>query len=84
MPYLFEILLFLAPLGVFLLWRRFNPRLAEVDPRLAPLAFAGLVLALGATIWFGFLGRRDPGAVYVPAELGADGRVQAGHTDPPR
>jgi hypothetical protein len=84
MFYLVEILLLLAPLGLLLLWWRLQPQRVAADRRLAPAALVGLVLALGAAIWFGFDRRQEPGGTYVPAALGPDGEVQPAHTDPPR
>ena len=63
-------------------WRRLNPALEAVDPRLLPLAVAGLVLAMAAAIWLGLSRETGPGSVYVPAELSPDGTIRPGHLDP--
>jgi hypothetical protein len=82
MPYLIELLLFCLPFALFFLWRRLNPALESADPRLLPLAVAGLVLAGAAAIWLGLSRETGPGSVYVPAELAPDGTIRPGHLDP--
>ena len=84
MPYLIELLLFLLPFVLYFLWRRFSPVLETTEPRLLPLAIAGLVLTLAAAVWFGLSGKMEPGAVYVPAELEPDGTNRPGHWDQKR
>lgn len=77
MPYLAELLLFLAPFAIFLLWRRLNPGAA---PRVTTLwlALAGVLLGLAGAAWYGFSVRRGEHVAYQPAQLGADGRIIPG------
>jgi hypothetical protein len=82
MPYLVEILLFLVPFALYLAWRRLDPGFTTADPGLLRLAALGVALALAGAIAYGLLGRREPGAVYVPATLGRDGALHPGHMDP--
>jgi drug/metabolite transporter (DMT)-like permease len=77
MPYLAEILLFLAPFAIFALWRRFNPS-TEPSPRVLWLALAGVGCGLVGAVWYGFSVRTRPHAEYVPARIGEDGRVIPG------
>ena len=79
MPTLIELLLFCLPFLAFLLWRRLGPAVERVDPRLLPLALAGLVLALAGAAWFALSRDLRRGEVYVPAELAPDGTVRPGH-----
>ncbi|HYZ34112.1 MAG TPA: hypothetical protein VE684_17710 [Crenalkalicoccus sp.] len=83
MPYLFEILLFLLPFGLYALWRRLNPGI-EPGPRLVWLALAGVVLALAAAILYGLSVSMEAGTHYVPAELDSRGNVVPGRTMPSR
>ena len=82
MPYLIELLLFLLPFGIFLLWRRANP---DAEPATATLlaAAAGLALALIGAVWFGQSRSIDRNSVYVPAQIQGD-RIEPGHTEPRR
>ena len=79
MPYLIELLLFLAPFAAFALWRRLNPR-AEPSPRLVWLALAGVGLAMAGAVWYGLSVSMGPGTVYVPARM-EDGRIIPGHAE---
>jgi len=69
-----EAALFVLPFVAFLAWR-LSGRGGRLSPRL--VAAAGLwvlVLALGLA-WFGLRRAIPPGAGYVPARVGADGRI---------
>ena len=82
MPYLIELLLFCAPIGIFLLWRRARPS-AEPGWGTLGAAVIGLLLALAGGVWFGRLHSIDRDSVYVPAQLQGD-RILPGHTEPRR
>jgi hypothetical protein len=81
MAYLAEILLFLAPFGIVLLWQRLAP---GATPRTATpwLAAAGLACAMAGAVWYGFTVRQGEHADYQPARLGADGRIIPGQSSP--
>jgi hypothetical protein len=79
MPYLFEIILFLLPFGLYALWRRLNPE-AEPSSRTVLLALAGIGLGMAGAVWYGLSVSAGPGAVYVPARM-QDGEVVPGHAE---
>jgi hypothetical protein len=81
-PYLAEFLLFLLPFAAFALWRRYNPAV-EPDRRLVLAALAGVGLMLAGAVWYGQAISMRPHAVYMPATLGPDGRVQPYRAGPP-
>jgi hypothetical protein len=81
MPYLIEFLLFLLPFAAFALWRWFNPGI-EPGPRFILAGVIGLLLMFIFAIWFGLSVSMRPHEVYVPAQLGPDGRVVPGHREP--
>ncbi|WP_149539813.1 hypothetical protein [Siccirubricoccus phaeus] len=81
MPYLFEILLFLAPFALFLAWRRLAPGMAP-RPKALWLAAAGLACAMAGLAWYGFSLRSQPHEEYRPAQLGPDGRIIQGGRAP--
>jgi hypothetical protein len=81
MPYFFEFMLFLLPFGAYALWRWFNPGI-EPDRHWVISGVIGIVLMLAFAIWFGVSVSMKPHAVYVPAELGPDGRVLPGRVAP--
>jgi hypothetical protein len=80
MPYLFEIILFLLPFGLYALWRRLKPE-AEPDSRTVLLALAGIGLGMAGAVWYGLSVSAGPEAVYVPARM-QDGEVVPGHAEP--
>lgn len=82
MPYLLELILFLLPFGIYLLWRRANPTADPGWPTLIT-AFIGLALALAGAVWFGQSRSIDRNSVYVPAHLEGD-RVERGPAEPQR
>ncbi len=82
MPYLAEILLFLAPFAAYALWRRLNPGV-EPSPAEVCLALAGVGLAMAGAVWYGLSVSMAPDMVYVPARI-EDGRVVPGHAEPRR
>lgn len=83
MPYLIEFLLLLLPFAAFALWRRFNPGI-EPGPRILLFGVIGIVLMLAFAIWYGLSVSMAPDEVYVPAQLGPDGRIVPGRAEPPR
>ena len=82
MPYLVELLLFLAPFAAYGLWRKLNPD-AEPSTILLVLAGIGVVLTLAGAVWFGLSRSMPPDTSYVPAHLECD-RVAPGHAEPRR
>jgi len=81
--YLVEVLLFLTPFGIYVLWRRSQSSRAPAS-RLLLVAVASVGLGLAGAVWYGFSRSSDRGSVYVPARLGPDGRVISGQTEPAR
>jgi hypothetical protein len=81
LPYLIEFLLFLLPFALYALWRRFNPGV-EPAPRVVLLALLGIAFGLAAAVWYGLSVSMEPGTVYVPAELGPDGQIRQGRSEP--
>ena len=76
---LVELLVFLAPVAGYALWRATLARGEGPSPRLLLGILAGLLLFGAGLVWFGLRGERlAPGERYVPAEL-RDGRVVPGH-----
>lgn len=76
---LLELLVFLAPLAAYVLWRVTLARGEGPPPRVLLGILAGLLLFGAGLVWFGLRGERlDPGERYVPAEL-RDGRIVPGH-----
>ena len=82
MPYLIELLLFLAPFAAYGLWRRMNPD-TEPSTILLVLAGLGVVLMLGGAFWYGLSRSLPRDAAYVPAHLEGE-RVEPGHAEPRR
>lgn len=80
MPYLIELLLFLAPFAAYGLWRRLNPN-TEPSTILLALAGLGVVLMLGGAFWYGLSRSMPRDAAYVPAQLEGD-RIEPGHPEP--
>jgi len=80
MPYLIDLLLFLAPFAAYALWRRFNPG-REPPSRVVWLALAGVGLGLIGAIWYGLSVSMRPGTVYVPARL-VNGEIVQGGAEP--
>lgn len=69
-----EALLFAVPFLAFLAWRLVGPR-GRVPTRAVIAAALSLAVLAVALAWFG-LGRVvPPDSPYVPARLGADGRI---------
>lgn len=76
---LLEVLVFLAPLAAYVLWRVTLARGEGPPPRVLLGILAGLLLFGAVLVWFGLRGERlAPGERYVPAEL-RDGRIVPGH-----
>lgn len=74
-----ELLLFLAPIGAYALWRVTVARgQAGPSPRVLSAILLGLLVFGGGLAWFGVHERLPAGARYVPAAL-RDGRVVPGH-----
>ena len=82
MPYLLELLLFLAPFAAYGLWRKMNPR-TEPSTILLVLAAAGIALMLAGAVWYGTSRSMPRGTVYVPAHLEGE-RIAPGHAEPRR
>ena len=83
MPFLIEFLLFLLPFAVYALWRWLNPGI-EPSPRIMLLGVIGVLLMFLFAVWYGLSVSMEPHEVYVPAQLGPDGRVVPGHPGPQR
>lgn len=77
-----ELLVFLSPLGAYLLYRR-TVRRGQAAPSRQVLAgiAAGLLLFGAVLSWFGVHERLPPDARYVPARI-ENGRIVPGHADP--
>jgi hypothetical protein len=76
-----ELLLFLAPFALFLLWRVVAP-LRGPSPHLVALAAGMLALVFLALLWYRTNGSMPPHANYVPPTY-RNGRVIPGHAAPP-
>lgn len=83
MAYLLEFLLFLSPFAVFALWQRLNPG-REVAGAVVWLLLAGVGCGIAGAVWYARSVRIEPGATYVPAHVGPDGRVVPGHSVQPK
>ncbi len=83
MPYIIELLLFLAPLAGFLVWRRYNPG-RPVPSGLVWLLALAILGGIGGAVWYGLSVSLAPGSVYVPAQLGPDGQVVPHRAEPRR
>jgi hypothetical protein len=74
-----ELSIFLTPVLVYFLWRRFAESGRLAPPRYALIALlAALVLAGAGLAWTGLKERHAEGSRYVPASM-QDGRVVPGH-----
>ena len=82
MPYLVELLLFLAPFAAYGLWRKLNPH-HEPSTVLLVLAGIGVALMIAGGFWFGLSRSMPPGVTYVPAHLEGE-RIEPGHAEPRR
>lgn len=82
MPYLVELLLFLAPFAAYGVWRKLNPH-HEPSSVLLALAALGVVLMIAGGWWFGTSRSMAPGTAYVPAQL-EGGQIEPGHAEPRR
>ncbi len=76
-----ELLLFLAPLAAYALWRA-AARRGEPGPPPAVLSgiLAGLLLTGAGLAWFAMTERDSPASRYVPAVL-RNGQVVPGHAE---
>lgn len=91
-----RVILFFVPIALGYLWRLASERRAEAEPRAVPaprppasqpafwlwLAAIGALLVAGSLIVGPLLPHPPDRSVYVPAEVGADGRVSPGHFAP--
>ncbi|MBR0673987.1 hypothetical protein [Neoroseomonas soli] len=82
MPYLVELLLFLAPFAAYGLWRKLNPH-HEPSTVVLVLAGLGVALMLAGAVWFGLSRSMKPGTAYVPAHLEGE-HIEPGHPEPRR
>lgn len=74
-----ELSVFLTPLLVYFLWRRFAASGQVAPPRSALLALVAALLLAGAGLaWSGLRERHAEGSRYVPAAM-QDGRIVPGH-----
>jgi len=74
-----ELSVFLTPVLVYFLWRRFAASGQLAPPRYALVALlAALVIAGTGLAWTGLRERHAEGSRYVPATM-QDGRVVPGH-----
>lgn len=77
-----ELMVFLAPLGAYLLYRRTIARGETAPSRQVLTGIAAGLLVFGAVLsWFGVHERLPPDARYVPARI-ENGRIVPGHADP--
>ena len=74
MPRLIEAALFAVPFLLFLAWRLLGRR-GGVPARVVVVAALSLALLAFALAWFGLGRALSPTSSYVPARMGADGRV---------
>jgi predicted phage tail protein len=76
-----ELVAFLFPFAVYLVWRRFS---AGSGPSASMLGGTLLALALfgAALAWFGVHRALAPDAAYIPAHV-VDGRIVPGHSATP-
>lgn len=73
-----EIALFLAPFGLFLLWRVLAPK---IRPAILWVGIVMIVALAGSAIFYGLRERMDPHARYLPAHM-EDGRIVPGRAAP--
>ena len=76
-----ELILFLTPFALFLLWRVLSP-LRGPSPRIVAVAAGLLALLILALLWYRAEGSMPPHAVYVPPAY-HNGRIIPGHAAPP-
>ena len=76
-----EILLFLTPFALFMLWRVLAPS-GGLSVRVVALAAGALAVLFLALIWYRGVGSMSPHASYVPPTY-KDGRIIPGHAAPP-
>lgn len=79
-----RILLFLAPFAGYFVWREFSRRRGREHGAIpwAWLTAAGALLFGGSLLVTGLTRPDTRDQVYVPGEVGADGRVSEGHFEP--
>ncbi|HJS85478.1 MAG TPA: hypothetical protein VJ779_08455 [Acetobacteraceae bacterium] len=69
-----EAALFVLPFVAFLAWR-LSGRGGRLSLRLVAIAALWVVLLALGLAWFGLRRTLPPGTAYVPARIGADGRI---------
>lgn len=84
----FDAVFFLLPFVVYAAWllvTRGTVRNSADWPAkvIGYLGLAGAVLLVLAVVVFISFERGEPGAVYVPAKVGEDGKIIPGHFEPP-
>jgi hypothetical protein len=78
-----SVLLFVLPTAAYLLWLRRHPG-EELPLNVMLPALAVLALCLAGLVWYGLSAGVERGTAYVPAHIGADGRVVPGHSERPQ
>jgi hypothetical protein len=73
-----EIGLFLAPFGLYLLWRFLSPK---VKPAILWIGMVFVVALAGIAIGYGLKERMDPHARYIPAHI-EEGQIIPGRATP--
>jgi hypothetical protein len=76
-----EILLFLTPFALFVLWRVLAP-VHGLSLRIVALAAGALAVLFVTLLWYRGVGSMSPHASYVPPTY-KNGRIIPGHAAPP-
>jgi len=76
-----EILLFLTPFALFILWRVLAP-FGGLSVRFVALVAGALAMLFLALIWYRGVGSMSPHATYVPPTY-KNGHIVPGHAAPP-
>jgi Zn-dependent protease with chaperone function len=84
MAAIIAVLLTLLPFGIYLTWRRYGPSTGEPSSGMIIALLLGVGLMLGVAVWYGLSRSFERHADYVPAQLGPDGRVLQGRSEPSR
>jgi len=76
-----EILLFLTPFALFILWRVLAP-FGGLSARVVAIVAGALAMLIAMLIWYRGVGSMSPHAKYVPPTY-KNGRIIPGHAAPP-